>query len=90
MLLAVVHFSALSTFALSLPFQNPRGICRPNSLTHDSTRPGLRDPGGSAPLTFVPSLLSGFKELNAEQMERLQEDIKNIKNNYRRTKVSEN
>ncbi|XP_074543507.1 peroxisomal ATPase PEX1 [Halichoeres trimaculatus] len=63
---------------------NSHCVCRPNSSTHDSTRPGVRDPGGSAPPTFMPSIQSGFKELGAEQIERLQEDVKNIKNNYKR------
>ncbi|XP_034560407.1 peroxisome biogenesis factor 1 [Notolabrus celidotus] len=56
-----------------------------NSMTHDCTRPGARDPGGSVTPAFMSSLQSGFEELGVEQLERLQEDIKNIKNNSRRT-----
>ncbi|CAJ1084002.1 peroxisome biogenesis factor 1 [Xyrichtys novacula] len=57
----------------------------PNSMTHDCTKPGFRDPSCSVPPAFMSSLQSGFEELGPEQLERLQEDIKSIKNSYRWT-----
>lgn len=38
----------------------------------------------------MSSLQSGYEELGAEQLERLQQDINNIKNNYKRANVSDN
>ncbi|XP_041665948.1 peroxisome biogenesis factor 1 [Cheilinus undulatus] len=62
------------------------GLCisGPNSMTHDCARPGTRDHGSSVPPAYMSSLQSGYEELSPEQLERLQQEIKNIKNNYRR------
>ncbi|KAF3833810.1 hypothetical protein F7725_025014, partial [Dissostichus mawsoni] len=49
----------------------------------NSTRASCRDPGGPLPPAFMSSLQSGYKELGPEQLERLQQDVQNIKNNYR-------
>ncbi|KAM6974793.1 peroxisomal ATPase PEX1 [Tautogolabrus adspersus] len=65
--------------------QNSQYTSGPNSMTHDSTRLGVRDPGCSVPPAYMSSLQSGYEELAPEQLERLQQDMKNIKNNYRRT-----
>uniref|UniRef100_A0A3Q1J178 Peroxisomal ATPase PEX1 n=1 Tax=Anabas testudineus TaxID=64144 RepID=A0A3Q1J178_ANATE len=56
----------------------------PNSITHDCTGASVPDPNGSLPPAFMPSLQSGYKELGLEQLDHLQQDINNIKNNYRR------
>ncbi|XP_070841455.1 peroxisomal ATPase PEX1 isoform X1 [Chaetodon trifascialis] len=56
----------------------------PNSMTHDFARASVRDHGGSLPPAYMPSLQSGYEELGPEQLERLQQDVNNIKNNYRR------
>ncbi|XP_020487237.2 peroxisome biogenesis factor 1 [Labrus bergylta] len=65
--------------------QNSQGVSGTNSTTHDSSRLGVRDPGSSAPPAYMSSLQSGYEELAPEQLERLQQDMKTIKNNYRRT-----
>nr|XP_046273576.1 peroxisome biogenesis factor 1 isoform X2 [Scatophagus argus] len=56
----------------------------PNSVTHDFTRASVRDPGGSVPPAYMSSVQSGYEELSQEQLGRLQQDINNIKNSYRR------
>lgn len=58
-------------------------------MTHDFTRTSVRDPGGSLPPAYMSSLQSGYEELGPEQLERLQQDINNIKNNHRRANVSD-
>ncbi|XP_070777978.1 peroxisomal ATPase PEX1 [Enoplosus armatus] len=63
---------------------NSQGVSGPNSMTHDFTRASVRDPGGSLPPVYMSSLQSGYEELGPEQLERLQQDINNIKKNYRR------
>uniref|UniRef100_A0A8C4IA62 Peroxisomal ATPase PEX1 n=1 Tax=Dicentrarchus labrax TaxID=13489 RepID=A0A8C4IA62_DICLA len=69
---------------------NSQCVSGPNSMTHDFTRASIRDPGGSLPPAYMSSLQSGYEELGLEQLERLQQDISNIKNNYKRTNVSAN
>ncbi|TKS88479.1 Peroxisome biogenesis factor 1 [Collichthys lucidus] len=64
-------------------------VSGPNSMTHDLTRASARDPGGSLPPAYMSSIQSGYEELSPEQLERLQQDISNIKNNYRRANVSD-
>ncbi|XP_029298959.1 peroxisomal ATPase PEX1 isoform X2 [Cottoperca gobio] len=63
---------------------NSQCVSGPNSMTHDLTRASGREPGGSLPPAYMSSLQSGYEELGPEQLERLQQDINNIKNNYRR------
>uniref|UniRef100_UPI0037E7EAED peroxisomal ATPase PEX1 n=1 Tax=Semicossyphus pulcher TaxID=241346 RepID=UPI0037E7EAED len=63
---------------------NSQCLSGPNSMITDCTRVGVRDPGGSFPPAFMSSLQSGYEELGPEQLERLQQDVNNIKNNYRR------
>lgn len=58
-------------------------------MTHDFTRASVRDPSSSAPPAYMSSLQSGYEELGAERLERLQQDINNIKNNYKRANVSD-
>ncbi|XP_056254795.1 peroxisome biogenesis factor 1 isoform X3 [Seriola aureovittata] len=62
------------------------GLCisGPNSMTQDCTGASVRDPGGSLPPAYMSSLQSGYEELSPEQLERLQQDINNIKYNYKR------
>ncbi|XP_044027197.1 peroxisome biogenesis factor 1 isoform X2 [Siniperca chuatsi] len=64
---------------------NSQCVSGPNSMSHDFTRASVRDPGGSLPPAYMSSLQSGYEELGPEQLEHLQQDINNIKNNYRRT-----
>lgn len=59
-------------------------------MTQDCARASSREPGGSLPPAYMPSIQSGFEELGAEQLEQLQREVKVIKNNYRRGKVSVN
>lgn len=59
-------------------------------MTHDFTRASGREPGGSLPPAYMSSLQSGYEELSPEQLERLQQDINNIKKNYKRANVSDN
>ncbi|XP_036949450.1 peroxisome biogenesis factor 1 [Acanthopagrus latus] len=56
----------------------------PNSGNHDFSRASVRDPGGLIPPAYMSSLRSGYEELGPEQLERLQQDVNNIKNNCRR------
>lgn len=57
-------------------------------MTHDFTGASVCDPSSSLPPAYMSSLQSGYEELGPEQLERLQQDINNIKNNYRRANVS--
>ncbi|KAE8282071.1 Peroxisome biogenesis factor 1 Peroxin-1 Peroxisome biogenesis disorder protein 1 [Larimichthys crocea] len=68
------------------PISGVNSLCvsGPNSMTHDLTRASARDPGGLLPPAYMSSIQSGYEELSPEQLERLQQDINNIKNNYRR------
>lgn len=59
-------------------------------MTHDFTGASLRDPISSLPPAYMSSLQSGYEELGPEQLERLQQEVNNIKNNYRRANVSDN
>ncbi|CAK6949536.1 peroxisome biogenesis factor 1 [Scomber scombrus] len=63
---------------------NSHCVSGPNSMIHDFTGVSVRDPGSSLPPAYMSSLQSGYEELGPEQLERLQQDINNIKNNYRR------
>ncbi|XP_068432506.1 peroxisomal ATPase PEX1 isoform X2 [Clinocottus analis] len=63
---------------------NSRCVSGPNSMTHDLTRASGREPGRSLTPAYMSSLQSGFKELGPEQLDLLQQDINNIKTNYRR------
>ncbi|XP_049457738.1 peroxisome biogenesis factor 1 [Epinephelus fuscoguttatus] len=63
---------------------NSQCVSGPNSMTHEFTRASGREPGGSVPPAYMSSLQSGYEELGPEQLERLQQDINNIKNNCRR------
>uniref|UniRef100_A0A8D3BQX6 Peroxisomal ATPase PEX1 n=1 Tax=Scophthalmus maximus TaxID=52904 RepID=A0A8D3BQX6_SCOMX len=69
---------------------NSQCISGPNSITQDCAGASVRDPGGSVPPVFMSSLQSGYEELSPEQLERLQEDVNNIKNNHRRVNVRDN
>ncbi|KAK5855166.1 hypothetical protein PBY51_005297 [Eleginops maclovinus] len=62
---------------------NSQCVSGPNSMTQDLTRASCRDPAGPLPPAFMSSLQSGYEELGPEQLERLQQDLHNIKNNYR-------
>ncbi|XP_041811333.1 peroxisome biogenesis factor 1 isoform X2 [Chelmon rostratus] len=63
---------------------NSQCVSGPNSMTHDFARASVRDPGSSLPPAYMPSLQSGYEELGPEQLESLQQDVNNIKNNCRR------
>ncbi|KAM9838240.1 peroxisomal ATPase PEX1 [Aulostomus maculatus] len=63
---------------------NSRCASGPNSMTQDFPGASTRDPGSSLPPAYMMSLQSGYEDLNPEQLERLQQDINNIKNNHRR------
>ncbi|XP_034401751.1 peroxisome biogenesis factor 1 isoform X1 [Cyclopterus lumpus] len=63
---------------------NSRCVSGPNSVTQDLTRASGREPGRSLTPAYMSSLRSGYKELGPEQLDRLQQDINNIKTNYRR------
>uniref|UniRef100_A0A4W6CWC0 Peroxisomal ATPase PEX1 n=1 Tax=Lates calcarifer TaxID=8187 RepID=A0A4W6CWC0_LATCA len=67
---------------------NSQCISGPSSMTQDCTGASVRDTGGSLPPAYMSSLQSGYEELSPEQLERLQQDINNIKNNYRRGNVT--
>lgn len=57
-------------------------------MTHELTGTSVRDPGGSQLPVYMASLQDGYEELGQEQLERLRQDISNIKSNYRRATVS--
>ncbi|XP_038580870.1 peroxisome biogenesis factor 1 [Micropterus salmoides] len=63
---------------------NSQCVSGSNSMTHDFTRASVRDSCGSHPPAYMSSLRSGYEELGPGQLECLQQDINNIKNNYRR------
>uniref|UniRef100_A0A8D0AG90 Peroxisomal ATPase PEX1 n=1 Tax=Sander lucioperca TaxID=283035 RepID=A0A8D0AG90_SANLU len=67
---------------------NSQCVSGPDSMTHDLTRATGREPAGSLPPAYMSSLQSGYQELGPEHLERLQQDINNIKNNYRRVNVT--
>ncbi|XP_030003125.1 peroxisomal ATPase PEX1 [Sphaeramia orbicularis] len=64
--------------------QNSRCVSAPNSMTHDFTAASVRGPGSSLPPLYMSSLQSGYEELNPEQLERLLQDVNNVKNNCRK------
>ncbi|XP_034015996.1 peroxisome biogenesis factor 1 isoform X2 [Thalassophryne amazonica] len=64
---------------------NSRCISGPNSMTHDITCASVRDPSSSLPPAYMSSIQSGYEELSPLQLERLLQDINNIKSNCRRT-----
>ncbi|XP_047461452.1 peroxisome biogenesis factor 1 [Mugil cephalus] len=63
---------------------NSRSASGPNSMTHDFTGASLRDPVSSLPPAYMSSIQSGYEELSPDQLERLQQQVNNIKNSYRR------
>ncbi|XP_069371970.1 peroxisomal ATPase PEX1 isoform X1 [Paralichthys olivaceus] len=63
---------------------NSQCVSGPSSMTQDCIGASACDPGGSLTPAYMSSLHSGFEELSPEQLERLQQDINSIKNNYRR------
>ncbi|XP_028256009.1 peroxisomal ATPase PEX1 [Parambassis ranga] len=63
---------------------NYQCVSGPNSTAHDFTGGSVRDPISSLPPAFMSSLHSGYEELSPEQLERLKQEINNIKNNYRK------
>uniref|UniRef100_A0A673CK92 Peroxisomal ATPase PEX1 n=1 Tax=Sphaeramia orbicularis TaxID=375764 RepID=A0A673CK92_9TELE len=67
---------------------NSRCVSAPNSMTHDFTAASVRGPGSSLPPLYMSSLQSGYEELNPEQLERLLQDVNNVKNNCRKVGVS--
>uniref|UniRef100_A0A7N8WQH4 Peroxisomal ATPase PEX1 n=1 Tax=Mastacembelus armatus TaxID=205130 RepID=A0A7N8WQH4_9TELE len=67
---------------------NSQCISGPDSMTHDCTGTSVRDHAGSLPPAYMFSLQTGYEELGLEELDRLQQDINNIKNNCRRTNVS--
>ncbi|PWA15107.1 hypothetical protein CCH79_00008874 [Gambusia affinis] len=46
--------------------------------------PASRDPASGLAPAYMSSIQIGYKELGPEQLERLQQEIRNIKNSYRR------
>lgn len=64
-------------------------ISGPSSASHDFTAVSARDTGNSLPPAYMPSLQNGYEELSPEQLERLQQDVNNIKNNHRRANQEE-
>ncbi|XP_069033216.1 peroxisomal ATPase PEX1 [Embiotoca jacksoni] len=63
---------------------NSQCVSGPNSINHDFTGGSVRDPVSSLPPAYMSSLQSGYEELGPEQLEHLQQDVNNIKKNYRR------
>uniref|UniRef100_A0A7N8YPY2 Peroxisomal ATPase PEX1 n=1 Tax=Mastacembelus armatus TaxID=205130 RepID=A0A7N8YPY2_9TELE len=60
---------------------NSQCISGPDSMTHDCTGTSVRDHAGSLPPAYMFSLQTGYEELGLEELDRLQQDINNIKNN---------
>nr|XP_054601293.1 peroxisome biogenesis factor 1 [Nothobranchius furzeri] len=65
--------------------QNSWCLFGPNT-THELPAGSVREPVSTLPPAFMPSIQTGFSELGPEQLERLQQNIHNIKNNYRKSK----
>uniref|UniRef100_A0A3Q0SWE0 Peroxisomal ATPase PEX1 n=1 Tax=Amphilophus citrinellus TaxID=61819 RepID=A0A3Q0SWE0_AMPCI len=63
---------------------NSQCVSGPSSMSNGFTGGSVRDPVSSVNLAFMPSIQRGYEEPAPEQLERLQQDIINIKNNYRR------
>ncbi|XP_034455813.1 peroxisome biogenesis factor 1 isoform X2 [Hippoglossus hippoglossus] len=63
---------------------NSQCVSGPSSMTQDCVGASARDPSGSVPPAYMSSLQRGYEELSPEQLERLQQDVNSIKNNYRR------
>ncbi|XP_058475676.1 peroxisome biogenesis factor 1 [Solea solea] len=63
---------------------NSQCISGPNSMGQDYTGTSARDPSISVPPAYMSSLHSGYEDMSPEQLERLQRDVNNIKNNYRK------
>ncbi|XP_041867803.1 peroxisome biogenesis factor 1 isoform X2 [Melanotaenia boesemani] len=72
-------------FGSSYESENSQCISGPTSKTHNLTGGSVREPVSSLPPAYMSSIQTGYEELGQEQLERLQQDINNIKNSCRRT-----
>ncbi|KAM6899312.1 peroxisomal ATPase PEX1 [Xenentodon cancila] len=66
-----------------IPRQNSQHISGHNSVTHDFAGESVREPVSALPPAYMSSIQTGYEELHPEQLGRLQQNINNIKNNYR-------
>ena len=90
-LLLFPHITFVPVHFLSpASWQNSQCVSGPSSMTQDCVGASARDPSGSFPPAYMSSLHRGYEELSPEQLERLQQDVNSIKNNYRRANVSDN
>ncbi|XP_061598597.1 peroxisome biogenesis factor 1 [Cololabis saira] len=67
-----------------VPRQNSQYISGPNSMTHDLAGGSVREPVSALPPAYMSSIQAGYQELHPDQLDRLQQNINYIKNNYRR------
>ncbi|XP_072226452.1 peroxisomal ATPase PEX1 [Leuresthes tenuis] len=58
-------------------------VSGPNSTTHDFMGGSACEPVTTFPPAYMSSIQNGYEELAPEELERIQQDISNIKNNYR-------
>lgn len=84
----ITCITLVSILSFSFPAQNSRCVSAPNSMNHDFTAASVRGPSTLLPPLYMSSLQSGFEEVNPEQLERLLQDINNVKNNCRKVGVS--
>ncbi|KAM8840988.1 peroxisomal ATPase PEX1 isoform 1-T1 [Spinachia spinachia] len=75
--------SSFESESLPISGLNSRCVSGRNSINHDSPRASAREAGRSLTPAYMSSLQGGYKELGPEQLDRLQQDINNIKNNCR-------
>uniref|UniRef100_A0A669ESA8 Peroxisomal ATPase PEX1 n=1 Tax=Oreochromis niloticus TaxID=8128 RepID=A0A669ESA8_ORENI len=68
---------------------NSQCISGPSSMNTDFTGGSVCDHASSVNPAYMPSLQRGYEELGREQLERLQQEINNIKSNYRKANVSD-
>ncbi|XP_031585150.1 peroxisome biogenesis factor 1 [Oreochromis aureus] len=75
-----------SSYESELENSKPNSQCvsGPSSMNTDFTGGSVRDHASSVNPAYMPSLQRGYEELGREQLERLQQEINNIKSNYRK------
>ncbi|XP_024920933.1 peroxisome biogenesis factor 1 isoform X3 [Cynoglossus semilaevis] len=73
----------------SVAGQNSQCVFGQNCLTQDCSAASVLEPFTPHPPAYMSSIHSGYEDLSPEQLERLQQDVNFIRNNYRRAKKEE-
>lgn len=88
-MLSLIIFVCVFLPPILLLKQNSQCVSGPSSMNTDFTGGSVCDHASSVNPAYMPSLQRGYEELGREQLERLQQEINNIKSNYRKANVSD-